>query len=136
MSYLQAAQTDDAGKTADAVVQVTVEDVNDSPPVLDQDSYSATLLENSPNNSIVFKATVTDADEVLSILNCSKNQKSGTVFLHSLLSQGGFVGTLKISPESTPFTIDDDGTVRVKNSAALDRETNATITFKVVQMSG
>lgn len=71
MSCLQATQTDDSLKTADAVVLVTVEDVNDSPPVFDQNSYSVTLLENSPNNNTVFKAIVTDTDEVLSILNHS-----------------------------------------------------------------
>lgn len=63
-SSLKAAQTDDARKTADAVVQVTVEEVNESPPMFDQDDYSVTLLENSPNNIIVFKAIVTDKDEV------------------------------------------------------------------------
>ncbi|XP_075871777.1 protocadherin Fat 4-like isoform X1 [Nelusetta ayraudi] len=104
---IKATQTDDSLKTADAVVLVTVEDVNDSPPVFDQNSYSVTLLENSPNNNTVFKAIVTDTDE------------------------GGFVGTLKIIPEATPFTIDAEGTVRVKNSEALDRETNANITFQI-----
>lgn len=42
------------------------------------------------------------------------------------------MGTLRILPESTPFTIDSGGTVRVKNSAALDRETAEVITFQVV----
>lgn len=44
------------------------------------------------------------------------------------------MGQLTI-PDSTPFTIDNDGTVRVKNSADLDREKTAEFNFKVVQMS-
>nr|XP_033478927.1 protocadherin Fat 4 [Epinephelus lanceolatus] len=104
---IKAAQTDDSLKTADAVVSVTIEDVNDNPPEFDQPKYSATLLENSPVDAVVFKAVVTDLDE------------------------GGFVGTLRILPESAPFSISSDGTVRVKNSAALDRETTESITFQI-----
>ncbi|XP_070771479.1 protocadherin Fat 4 [Enoplosus armatus] len=102
-----AAQTDDSLKTADAVVSVTVEDVNDNAPEFDQPDYSVTLLENSPVDAVVFKAIVTDLD------------------------QGGFVGTLQILPESAPFSINSDGTVRVKNSTALDRETTERITFQI-----
>lgn len=61
---LQAAQTDDLTKTAGAVVFVTIEDVNDNVPEFDQPSYSLTLLENSPDGAVVFKATVTDKDQV------------------------------------------------------------------------
>lgn len=41
------------------------------------------------------------------------------------------MGTLKVLPESVPFSVDPDGTVRVKNSMVLDRETTANITFQV-----
>lgn len=61
---LQAAQTDDILKTADSVVFVTVEDVNDNAPKFDQPNYSVTLLENSPVDAVVLKATVSDLDEV------------------------------------------------------------------------
>ncbi|XP_014833380.1 PREDICTED: cadherin-87A-like [Poecilia mexicana] len=54
---IKAAQTDDPLKTADAVVSVTVEDVNDNAPVFDQSSYNAFLLKNS------FTNTVTDVDQ-------------------------------------------------------------------------
>ncbi|XP_040002206.1 protocadherin Fat 4 [Xiphias gladius] len=104
---IEAAQTDDGLKTAAAVVSVTVEDVNDNIPEFDQPDYSVTLLENSPVNAVLFKPIVTDLD------------------------QGGFVGTLRILPESAPFSIGSDGTVRVKNSTALDRETIESITFQV-----
>ncbi|XP_068583517.1 protocadherin Fat 4 [Cebidichthys violaceus] len=104
---IKAAQTDDNLKTADAVVSVTVEDVNDNPPKFDQPGYSVTLLENSPVNAVLLKAVVTDLD------------------------QGGFVGTLRILPESAPFSVGSDGTVRVKDSTALDRETTESITFEI-----
>ncbi|KAG7235236.1 hypothetical protein INR49_003079 [Caranx melampygus] len=98
---IKAAQTDDNMKTADAVVSVTVEDVNDEDPAFDQSDYDVTLLENSPNNAVVFKAV------------------------------GGFVGTLHILPESVPFSISPDGTVTVKNSTALDREATEIINFQI-----
>ncbi|XP_031732532.1 fat-like cadherin-related tumor suppressor homolog [Anarrhichthys ocellatus] len=104
---IKAAQTDDNLKTADAVVSVTVEDVNDNPPRFDQPGYSVTLQENSPVNAVLFKAVVTDLD------------------------QGGFVGTLRILPESAPFSVGSDGTVRVKDPRALDRETTESITFEI-----
>ncbi|XP_034740142.1 protocadherin Fat 4 [Etheostoma cragini] len=104
---IKAAQTDDGFKTADAVVSVTIEDVNDNPPEFDQPDYSVTLLENSPVDAVLFKAVVTDLD------------------------QGGFVGDLQIFPESSPFSIGVDGTVRVKNSTVLDRETTERFTFQI-----
>nr|XP_008302668.1 PREDICTED: protocadherin Fat 4-like [Stegastes partitus] len=104
---IKAAQTDDSLKTADTVVSVTVEDVNDNVPEFDQPTYSETLLENSPAGAVLFKAVVTDLD------------------------QGGFVGTLEILPESAPFSISADGTVRVKDSKALDREATESITFEI-----
>ncbi|XP_032400608.1 protein dachsous [Etheostoma spectabile] len=104
---IKATQTDDGLKTADAVVSVTVEDLNDNPPEFDQSDYSVTLLENSPVDAVLFKAVVTDMD------------------------QGGFVGDLQIFPESSPFSIGADGTVRVKNSTVLDRETTERFTFQI-----
>ncbi|TKS68735.1 Protocadherin Fat 4 FAT tumor suppressor -like protein 4 [Collichthys lucidus] len=104
---IMASQTDDSSKTANAVVSVTVEDVNDNAPEFDQRDYSVNLMENSPVDAVVFKAIVTDLD------------------------QGGFVGTLQILPESVPFSIGSDGTVKVKNSTALDRETTERITFQI-----
>ncbi|KAM6941222.1 protocadherin Fat 4 [Lycodopsis pacificus] len=104
---IKAAQTDDSLKTAVAAVSVTVEDVNDNPPKFDQPGYSVTLLENSPVNAVLFKAVVTDLD------------------------QGGFVGALRILPESAPFSVGSDGTVRVKDPRALDRETTESVTFTI-----
>ncbi|XP_054866126.1 cadherin-23 [Amphiprion ocellaris] len=105
--FIKAAQADDSLKTADAVVSVTVEDVNDNSPTFDQPNYSVTLLENSPVDAVLLKAVVNDLD------------------------QGGFVGTLEILPDSAPFSISSDGTIRVKDSTALDREATETITFQI-----
>ncbi|XP_037327747.2 protocadherin Fat 4 [Pungitius pungitius] len=104
---IKAAQTDDALKTAGAVVSVFVEDVNDNPPDFDRPAYSVSLLENSPFDGVVFKAAVSDLD------------------------QGGFVGTLRIIPESSPFSVGSDGTVRVKNPSDLDRETTESFRFEI-----
>ncbi|XP_045903065.1 protocadherin Fat 4-like isoform X1 [Micropterus dolomieu] len=104
---IKAAQADDSVKTADAVVSVTVEDVNDNAPKFDKSNYSLTLQENFPLDAVLFKAVVTDLD------------------------QGGFKGTLQILPVSAPFSITSDGTVRVKNATALDRETTESITFQI-----
>ncbi|KAF3852693.1 hypothetical protein F7725_006048 [Dissostichus mawsoni] len=104
---IKAAQTDDILKTADALVTVSVEDVNDNLPEFDKPNYSVTLLENSPVDAVLFKPVVTDLD------------------------QGGFVGTLWIVPDSAPFSVGADGTVRVKNSTVLDRETTERFTFQI-----
>ncbi|CAK6982523.1 cadherin EGF LAG seven-pass G-type receptor 2-like, partial [Scomber scombrus] len=104
----QAAQADDPLKTADAVVSVTVEDINDNAPEFEKSEYSETLLENSPVGTVVLNVTVTDLD------------------------QGGFVGTLRIVPETAPFSISSDGTVTVKDSTVLDRETTESFTFQLV----
>ena len=63
-TFSQAAQDDDSFKTANAVVTLTIEDTNDNPPVFDKSSYHATLLENSPTDTVVFRVKVTDLDEV------------------------------------------------------------------------
>ncbi|XP_043970027.1 protocadherin-11 Y-linked-like isoform X2 [Gambusia affinis] len=49
---IKAAQTDDPLKTADAVVSVTVEDVNDNAPEFDQSIYNVSHLVNSLANNI------------------------------------------------------------------------------------
>ncbi|KAL0202914.1 hypothetical protein M9458_000932, partial [Cirrhinus mrigala] len=53
---------DDASKTADAVVSVTIEDGNDNPPKFDQDEYTVSIPENSPQDQFVLQITVTDLD--------------------------------------------------------------------------
>ncbi|XP_027874627.1 protocadherin-like wing polarity protein stan [Xiphophorus couchianus] len=59
---IKAAQTDDPLKTADAVVSVTVEDVNDNAPEFDQSSYNVSLLVNSLTN------TITDLDKNITVI--------------------------------------------------------------------
>ncbi|XP_047434008.1 protein dachsous-like [Mugil cephalus] len=104
---IQAAQTDNSLKTAGSVVIITVEDMNDNPPVFDQTNYNIMLMENSPVGAVVLKATVTDLD------------------------QGGFVGTLEIIPDTVPFSIGPDGTITVTNATALDREAIESFPFQI-----
>lgn len=41
------------------------------------------------------------------------------------------MGTLQIIPDSVPFSINPDGTILVKRSADLDRETTNSFSFQV-----
>ncbi|XP_076847946.1 cadherin-23 [Brachyhypopomus gauderio] len=104
---IQAAQEDDSTKTAEAVVSVTVEDVNDNMPEFDQDKYTAVILENSPRDQFVLQVHITDLDK------------------------GGFMGTLQIIPDTVPFYIGSDNSIRVKSSTELDRETNRNFYFHI-----
>ncbi|XP_028423953.1 protocadherin Fat 4-like [Perca flavescens] len=88
-------------------VVVKVKDVNDNPPEFSKESYDVAVSENLASGASILTLEVTDRDE------------------------GGFVGTLRILPESAPFSIGSDGTIRVRNSTALDREATATIMFQV-----
>ncbi|XP_017312969.1 protocadherin Fat 4 [Ictalurus punctatus] len=104
---IQAAQEDDSTKTANAVVLVSIEDVNDNAPEFDQSNYTVVIPENSPRDRFVLQAKVTDLD------------------------QGGFVGTLRLVPDTVPFFISPDGSIWVKTSTELDRETTRDFTFQI-----
>ncbi|KAG7316014.1 hypothetical protein KOW79_020880 [Hemibagrus wyckioides] len=104
---IQAAQQDDDTKIANAVVLVTVEDVDDNAPEFDQSNYTAVIPENSPTDQFVLQARVTDLD------------------------QGGFVGTLRLIPDTVPFSISPDGSIRVKTPGELDRETTRGFVFQI-----
>ncbi|XP_043094019.1 protocadherin Fat 1-like [Puntigrus tetrazona] len=105
--YIQAAQQDDASKTANAVLSVLIKDVNDNLPEFDHDEYTVSILENSPQDQFVLQTRVTDKD------------------------LGGFEGTIRIISDSVPFSISPDGIILVKRSEDLDRETTASFRFQV-----
>uniref|UniRef100_A0A672FK60 Protocadherin alpha-3-like n=1 Tax=Salarias fasciatus TaxID=181472 RepID=A0A672FK60_SALFA len=50
-------------KSGNMTIIVNVSDVNDNPPVFNQDSYIAHLSENSPLGTTVFQVNATDLDE-------------------------------------------------------------------------
>ncbi|XP_021248692.1 protocadherin Fat 4-like isoform X2 [Numida meleagris] len=104
---IEAAQQDNNLKTADAVVLVTIEDVNDNPPVLSQSSYNVSILENFPNGKEFLRVEATDKDE------------------------GGFQGTFSLTPADSPFQISQDGIITVRNSTLLDRERIPSIHLQV-----
>lgn len=64
ITSFQASQQDDSLKSADALVSVTIEDVNDNAPEFDKASYSVAILENSQKDTVVFRVTITDLDKV------------------------------------------------------------------------
>ncbi|KAF4118315.1 hypothetical protein G5714_000366 [Onychostoma macrolepis] len=105
--YIQAAQQDDASKTANAVVSVTIEDVNDNPPKFDQDEYTVSILENSPQDQFVLQTKVTDLD------------------------LGGF-STGHFIMDSDTFIISNQGVISVRSDATLDRETKDSYNIEVI----
>lgn len=49
-------------KSTSAIIYVTVEDVNDTPPVFSQSTYSAVIPENSPEGTLVAQVMASDPD--------------------------------------------------------------------------
>ncbi|KAL0202898.1 hypothetical protein M9458_000916, partial [Cirrhinus mrigala] len=49
-------------KTANAVVSITIEDVEDNSPKFDKDEYTVSIPENSPQDQFVLQTRVTDLD--------------------------------------------------------------------------
>ncbi|XP_064002819.1 protocadherin Fat 4-like [Pogoniulus pusillus] len=105
---IQAAQQDNILKTTDSVVLVTIEDVNDNPPVFSQSSYNVSILENFPNGMEVLQLTATDKDE------------------------GGFNGTFILTSADSPFQLSQSGILTVRNSTLLDRERMPSIHLEVL----
>ncbi|XP_039541429.1 cadherin EGF LAG seven-pass G-type receptor 2-like [Pimephales promelas] len=105
--YIQATQQDDASKTANTVVSVTIEDVNDNPPKFDQDEYTVSILENSPQSQFVLQTRVTDLD------------------------LGGFSKGHFIMVSDT-FAINSQGVISLRSDATLDRETVDSYILQVV----
>ncbi|XP_016145402.1 protocadherin-1-like [Sinocyclocheilus grahami] len=105
--YIQAAQQDDASKTANTVVSVTIEDVNDNPPKFEQDEYTVSILENSPQDQFVLQTRVTDLD------------LGG-------FSKGHFI------MDSDTFVINSQGVISLKSDATLDRETIGNYIIQVI----
>ncbi|XP_051751385.1 protein dachsous-like isoform X6 [Ctenopharyngodon idella] len=105
--YIQATQKDDASKTANAVVSVTIEDVNDNPPKFDQDEYTVSILENSPQDQFVLQTRVTDLD------------LGG-------FSKGHFI------MDSDTFVINSQGVISLRSDATLDRETLDNYNIQVI----
>ncbi|KAM6367546.1 protocadherin Fat 4-like [Alca torda] len=104
---IQATQQDNIFKTADAVVLVTIEDMNDNDPVLSQSTYNISIPENFPNGTEVLQVTATDKDE------------------------GGFHGTFNLTPADSPFQLSPAGILTVRNSMLLDRERIPSIHLQV-----
>ncbi|XP_042680487.1 protocadherin Fat 4-like isoform X1 [Centrocercus urophasianus] len=104
---IEAAQQDNILKTVDAIVLVTIEDVNDNLPVFSQSSYNVSILENFPNGKEVLRVEAVDKDE------------------------GGFQGMFSLTPADSPFQISQDGILTVRNSTLLDREQIPSIHLQV-----
>ncbi|XDV15735.1 hypothetical protein PO909_015751 [Leuciscus waleckii] len=105
--HIQATQQNDASKTANAVVSVTIEDVNNNPPKFDQDEYTVSIPENSPPDQFVLQTRVTDPD------------------------LGGFSKGHFIMVSDT-FVINSQGVISLRSDTTLDRETVDNYILQVV----
>ncbi|XP_077103042.1 protocadherin-like wing polarity protein stan [Siphateles boraxobius] len=105
--HIQTTQQDDASKTANAVVSVTIEDLDDNSPKFDQDEYTQSILENSPQDQLVLQTRVTDLD----LGGFSKG--------HFIMDNGTFV-------------INSQGVISLRSDASLDRETVDNYILQVV----
>lgn len=86
MCELQAAQVDDNTKTTNAVVLVTIEDVDDNEPEFDQSDYTVIVPENSPRDHFVLQATVTDRDQVCVSFRDSSQMMCKTSCIYTTLN--------------------------------------------------
>lgn len=96
--------------SAVALVTCNVINTNDNDPVFSEESYKATLRENSLEGTIVTTISATDAD-------------------------AGDFGKLQyavIGERGTDFIIYQDGSVRVAPAIVLDREISPRITIQIV----
>ncbi|XP_063226687.1 cadherin-87A isoform X2 [Bacillus rossius redtenbacheri] len=102
-------------KSTSALVKVNVINVNDMAPVFTQDSYEASVKENSPVGTLVTVVKATDGDE--------------GVF--------GAVSYSLVGEHSSDFTVDhNSGEVKVANPGLLDREATPDVTIQVMASDG
>ncbi|KAI5089853.1 protocadherin Fat 3-like [Silurus meridionalis] len=151
----------DAGNLYDtATVTINVQDFDNLNPYFDHTLYQAFIPENQVgpfravmpenikaqdgdmgiNQTVVYSIiTVTpnkyqpnfSIDENTGIISVTPALDREEIESITLLIQGGFVGTLRLVPDTVPFSIDPDGAIRVKTSSKLDRETIHEFAFKI-----
>uniref|UniRef100_A0A671LFV9 FAT atypical cadherin 1b n=1 Tax=Sinocyclocheilus anshuiensis TaxID=1608454 RepID=A0A671LFV9_9TELE len=94
-SYMLTVLASDSGnppKSDSAVINMTVSDVNDNPPVFSQANYSLIIQENLPSGAAVLQLNVTDND----------SPQNGPPFSFSILK----------GEETSPFIIDQQGVAK------------------------
>ena len=87
-----------------------IEDSNDNFPIFERDSYSFSIIENSPNNTYIGAVTANDAD----------SDSFGAVF-YSISS-------------TEKFYIDDQG--KLYTISTIDRETRTSYQLRVTAIDG
>ena len=105
-SYSFVVSVSDSGvlpRSSTAMVEITISDEGDNPPIFTSESFSANVSENSPQNTPVLQVTAFDTDT-------GANAEINYAFEPTVLEN--------------PFTIDRvTGIISVANSRLLDRET-------------
>merc|ERR1719330_1378807 len=102
-------------KVSTVRVQITLTDVNDSPPRFSQSRYTAVVPENSPVNTLVAQVSATDPDlnnivtydfsspsQINNVYKMDKN--TGKIYTNSILTGKGRRAPYRISVRAT-----DDG---------------------------
>lgn len=114
---LQVVATDGGGLSATTDVFVTVLDINDHPPIPDQELWAATVMENAAFGTEVTRITVSDLDDT--------NHKSNAV------------STFRFKEPNDFFTINStNGLIAVKMSTSLNYEVSTEHRIEVVATNG
>lgn len=90
---------------------IIIENRNDNTPVFDVPVYTFSVVENTPDGIIIGNVHASDIDNLLPV-------------------------EYSVTPVSAPFTILNDGSIAVADSAALDFETNPQINFTANAFDG
>ena len=115
-------------RSGSAMVYIEVIDVNDNPPVFNQSSYTVSISESAPVQSVVLQLTAEDADS--SFINSDVRY----VILPPELGSGALMDPLPESPSfpviDVPFVI-NPVTGEILLSESLDYETAQRFSFRV-----
>ena len=133
--------TADGLTTITAAVTITVQDINDNPPVFTQPSFTVDLVEKTIPGTAFFNVTATDADQVFSERE-SIEQPDGTVVLgpiRYLVVNGRITYSIIEGNEMRHFRINNEtGVLSVGPGADLDIDniTQYNLTVMIVDGGG
>ena len=112
-------------------VRITVQDLNDNPPIFDRGSYVSSVPENSPPNSNVLQVFANDTD--ISPSNSEITYQIEMDSQESGIGSGGPITPLTDNQDSIPFEINPTTGV-ISTITSLDFETAPLYSFTVVAM--